>query len=154
MAETTKTATAAENKVEKTTTKTEVKKPRITKEVDALLEVIEKNLAYGKENNCLDAFEEGGKFYKAFVKKIAEAVELSCSQLKEAMQKCLPAPERRPELQQKVRELQEIALGDGKCSLFDAYKTADVDGIKKAYKEIWKNYCDTYNEQVFPIKEL
>ena len=132
----------------------EKKKVRITPEVDVQLEKIEKNINFGKENNCEADFQEGGKYYGAFMKLVRETAILAGTQLREAMEKTLPSPERRPEFKATVKKLQANALNNGFEALKDAFSKADVDQIKKVYKEIFASYCDAYSAEVMPIKDL
>ncbi len=138
-----------------TPAKTEEKKGyRITKEVEEYLVKIEKNLAFAKENKCEDEFKEGGKYYGAFMRLIKEAAVCAGTQLRDAMQATLPAPERRPEFKEVVKKLQATALNNGFKDLCNAFSTADEKEIRTVYRQIYGNYCDAYSKQVMPIKDL
>lgn len=41
-------------------------------EIKELIEKINKNLSFGKENNCLSEFEEGGKYFGSFNKLVKD----------------------------------------------------------------------------------
>lgn len=133
---------------------TKGKKYRVTPEVDEMLEKIEKNLEFGKKNNCEQEFKEGGKYYKAFYALVRDAAILGGNQLRSAMQSTLPAPERRPEMKTTVEKLQTTALNNGFKELIAAFSTADAETIKSVYRKIYSNYCEAYSAQVMPIKDL
>lgn len=116
---------------------------RISKEVDAKLDVIKKNIDFCNENGTPEALKEGGKYYNSFRKLIDGTVLIELTELKEKLLKLLPIPKKSST---QFTDLIQKMLDENRAMFFELTESLNEEAIRKEMESVSKKYADNYVE--------
>ncbi|NDO50690.1 hypothetical protein FMM75_15245 [Lachnospiraceae bacterium MD335] len=123
----------------------EVKKIRISAEIDEKIDLIKKNIEFCQTNGIPEALETGGKYFKSFSALISNTVTLELEQLGASLGKmfpCLPGTEESEQLEQII----QATVDNSHDRLAEITRTADEDALKTEFTKVTKEYAEKYVE--------
>ena len=121
----------------------EVKKPRISEEIDGKIDLIKKNIEFCQTNGILEALETGGKYFKSFSELISSTVSIELEQLGAVLRKMFPfLPNTREG--EKLEQIIRITIDNSHDRFAEITRIADEDSLKAEFAKAAKEYADKY----------
>ncbi len=133
--------------------KNEVKKPRISEEIDRKFDLIKKNIDFCQTNGIPEALETGGKYFKSFSELISGAVSMELEQLGTALRKMFPFLPNTKEGERLARIIQ-ATIDNSHDRFAEITRNADEDALKTEFTKAAKEYADKYVECILTDKAV
>ncbi|MDE6055099.1 MAG: hypothetical protein K2G55_15385 [Lachnospiraceae bacterium] len=123
----------------------EVKKPRISEEIDGKIDLIKKNIEFCQTNGIPEALETGGKYFKSFSELISGTVAIELEQLGSVLKKMFPfLPNTREG--EKLAQIIQITIDNSHDRFAEITRIADEDSLKAEFTKAVREYADKYVE--------
>lgn len=129
----------------------EVKKIRISAEIDEKIDLIKKNIEFCQEKGIPEALEKGGKYFKSFSELISSTVSLELEQLEAALGKmfpCLP----NTKVSEQLAQIIQTTVDNSYDRFAEITRTADEDALKTEFTKVTKEYSEKYVEFILADK--
>lgn len=133
--------------------KNEVKKPRISEEIDGKIDLIRKNIEFCQTNGIPEALETGGKYFRSFSGLISETVKLELEQLSEMLRKMFPFLPNTKE-GEKLAQIIQTTVDNSHDRFVEITRVADENALKKEFTKATKEYADKYVEYMLMDKAV
>lgn len=131
----------------------EVKKPRISEEIDGKFDLIKKNIDFCQTNGIPEALETGGKYFKSFSELISGAVSLELSQLGAALRNMFPFLPNTKE-GERLAQMIQTTIDNSHDRFAEITRKADEDALKMEFTKAVREYADKYVECVLTDKAV
>lgn len=133
--------------------KNEVKKPRISEEIDRKFDLIKKNIDFCQTNGIPEALETGGKYFKNFSELISGAVSMELEQLGTALRKMFPFLPNTKE-GERLAQIIQATVDNSHDRFAEITRNADEDALKTEFTKAAKEYADKYVECILTDKAV
>lgn len=123
----------------------EVKKIRISAEIDEKIDLIKKNIEFCQEKGIPEALEKGGKYFKSFSELISNTVSLELEQLEATLGKmfpCLP----NTKVSEQLAQIIQTTVDNSYDHFAEITRVADEDALKTEFTKATKEYAEKYVE--------
>ena len=131
----------------------EVKKPRISEEIDEKIDLIKKNIEFCQANGIPEALETGGKYFKRFSELISGTVAIELEQLGAALRKMFPfLPNTREG--EKLAQIIQITIDNSHDRFAEITRIADEDGLKSEFTKAAREYAEKYVDLMLDDKAV
>ena len=131
----------------------EVKKPRISEEIDEKIDLIKKNIEFCQANGIPEALETGGKYFKRFSELISSTVSIELEQLGTALRKMFPFLPNTKE-GEKLAQIIQITIDNSHDRFAEITRIADEDGLKSEFTKAAREYADKYVDLMLDNKTV
>ncbi len=131
----------------------EVKKPRISEEIDRKFDLIKKNIDFCQTNGIPEALETGGKYFKSFSELISGAVSMELEQLGTALRKMFPFLPNTKE-GERLTQIIQATIDNSHDRFAEITRSADEDALKTEFTKAAREYADKYVECILADKAV
>lgn len=131
----------------------EVKKPRISEEIDGKFDLIKKNIDFCQTNGIPEALETGGKYFKSFSELISGAVSMELTHLGAVLRKMFPFLPNTKE-GERLAQIIQATIENSHDRFAEITRNADEDTLKTEFTKVAREYADKYVECVLTDKAV